>query len=108
MESPFFCVFYPYDLPSGPSDPTSKREGRSPESPEGSCESRTQGGPIVFTYVLIVVLGRYFEVSKIQWKIRLFENLKMLYCDGWVGGLVDGLLVGCDFLPPSIFFILSG
>ena len=27
----FFCVFYPYDLPSGPSDPTSKREGRSPE-----------------------------------------------------------------------------
>ena len=74
-----------------------------PLSPEGSCESRTQGGPIVFTYVLIVVLGRYFEVSKIQWKIRLFENLKLLYCDGWVGGWV-----GCDFLPPSIFFILSG
>ena len=27
----FFCVFYPYDLPSGPSDPTFTREGRSPE-----------------------------------------------------------------------------
>ena len=27
----FFCVFYPYDLPSGPSDPTFAREGRSPE-----------------------------------------------------------------------------
>ena len=63
-------------------------------SPEGSCESRTQGGPIVFTYVLIVVLGTYFDVSKIPYNIRLFEILKLLYCDEWVGGLV-----GCDFLP---------
>ena len=38
-------------------------------------------------------------------KIRLFENLKNLYCpDGWVGGWVDGL-VGCDQKGLSIFLI---
>ena len=35
----FFCVFYPYDLPSGPSDPTFTREGRSPESPKGAAKA---------------------------------------------------------------------
>ena len=33
-------------------------------SPEGICESRTEGGPIVFTYALFV-LGTDFDTFKI-------------------------------------------
>ena len=47
-------------------------------SPQGSCESRTEGGPIVFTYVLFV-LGNDFDLSKSQYYGNLFFFLEMFY-----------------------------
>ena len=45
-------------------------------------------GPIDFSYILIIPSccpGRYFDVSKTPYYIGLFEILKSLYCDGWMG-----------------------
>ena len=45
-----------------------------------------KAGPIVFTYVLIVVWETYMTLSKHTSRSGLFESLKMLYCaGGWVG-----------------------
>ena len=74
-------------------------------SPEGSCECRSLMGSnwffLCFNYSELCsrnVLGCF----KMRLIIRLLKILKMLYCDGWMDGLVGG-----DFLPPWIFFIFK-
>ena len=74
-------------------------------SPEGSCECRSRMGSnwflLCFNYSELCsrnVLGCF----KMRLIIRLLKILKMLYCDGWMDGLVGG-----DFLPPWIFFIFK-
>ena len=72
---------------------------------EGSCECRSRMGSnwflLCFNYSELCsrnVLGCF----KMRLIIRLLKILKMLYCDGWMDGLVGG-----DFLPPWIFFIFK-
>ena len=74
-------------------------------SPEESCECRSRMGSnwflLCFNYSELCsrnVLGCF----KMRLIIRLLKILKMLYCDGWMDGLVGG-----DFLPPWIFFIFK-
>ena len=75
--------------------------------PKGAANADPEWGPIDFTYVFIIsscVPETYrFKNTNI---IRIFEILKMLYCDGWMDGWVDGWVDG-DFLPPLIFFIFN-
>ena len=81
------------------------RNLRNVLSPEGSCECRSRMGSnwflLCFNYSELCsrnVLGCF----KMRLIIRLLKILKMLYCDGWMDGLVGG-----DFLPPWIFFIFK-
>ena len=62
-------------------------------SPEGSCESRTEGGPIVFTYVLFW-LGNDFDTFKItllRWPFFFLENVLFPDGVGWDGMGLDGV-----------------
>ena len=74
-------------------------------SPEGSCESRTEGGPIVFTYVLFW-LGNDFDTFKITLLRWPFFFLKMFYFRGgwdWMGW--DGPSKGSIKLKLISFFV---
>ena len=66
-------------------------------SPGGRLRTQLLKGPIDFSYILFLcIIGNVFWVFKNSKIIGLFRFSKKLYFDGWVG---------CDNLPPSIFFI---
>ena len=77
-------------------------------SPEGSFESRARMGSnwffLHFNYSELLSRKVFWCVKNIL-LYRPFWNLEIALL-WWVGGWMDGW-VGCDILPPSIFFIFK-
>ena len=72
-----FLFFGGYSIPFGDS---------SILSPEGSCESRTEGGPIVFTYVLFLGRKRILDFKFTYGNLPFWDLENILFgADGWGG-----------------------